>query len=282
MAVKMKMMFRLFAIYAKMDVLWALRDSKYCLIQITGDAVAALASMAGVFLLASRFGNLGGMNRPQILFMLGYGILVDGIYKLFFINSNAGQISRVIGRGQLDHAMIQPVPVWIQLLTSGFAPASGSSIFLCGVGMTAYAVSGLSIPITAAWLFQLAICLLSSTAIMVSVIYIISCLAFLAPVAAEEIAGSVVEMFSVLRSYPLGGMRIGLRILFTGLIPIGLAAWYPAARLADAGTPDGFSPTVYMLSLATVFISIAVILFKKGINYYGTYGSPRYSGFGHR
>ena len=36
-----------------------------------------------------------------------------------------GNISRVIGRGQLDHWMIQPVPVWIQMATCGFDGADG-------------------------------------------------------------------------------------------------------------------------------------------------------------
>ena len=47
------------------------------------------------------------MNQAEILFMMGFSTLVDGIYMMFFIGNNTAMISRIIGRGQLDHVMKQ-------------------------------------------------------------------------------------------------------------------------------------------------------------------------------
>ena len=129
-----------------MDLLWFLRDTRYCLLQIFSDTVCAFCTIAGVFLLSEKFGGFGGMNQGEILFMMGFSTLVDGIYMMFFIGNNTSMISRIIGRGQLDHVMIQPVPLWAELLAQGFSPLSGSSMLVCGIGLTAYAVRRLPYP----------------------------------------------------------------------------------------------------------------------------------------
>ena len=95
----LKILFRLYRQYTKMDLLWFLRDTRYCLLQIFSDTVCAVCTIAGVFLLSEKFGGFGGMNQGEILFMMGFSTLVDGIYMMFFIDNNTSMISRIIGRG---------------------------------------------------------------------------------------------------------------------------------------------------------------------------------------
>ncbi len=281
MADKVKTLLRLYKIYGKMDLMWFLRDTKYCLLQIVTDLVTTGAAMAGVFVLAQRFGGIGGMTQDQLLFMLGYAMLSDGIFSLFFIGYNAGQISRTIGRGQLDHNMIQPVPLWMQLMTGGFSPVSGSGILLCGMGLTAYAAGRLTLAVTFGWVLVLIGSLLASVAIFLACVFLISCIAFWAPVVAEESASLVHGMFSSLKRYPLGGMGIGWQAVFCSLVPVGLAGWFPSLWLMDHGSPAPFFPYLTFL-VASVLALLAVRLFRKGMKHYATCGSPRYSGFGHR
>lgn len=284
MVAKIKMIFRLFYIHAKLDILWFLRDTKYCLLTMAADIISAVASAGGIWLLAARFDGIGGMTQTEILFMQGYALLVNGIYCLFFINQNIGQISRVVGRGQLDHNMIQPVPLWIQILTSGFAPASGSATLICGIAITGYALVKLKIGLSLVWGLTLVISAVASSAVLLSVVYIVSCLAFYAPAAAEEISGPAYEMMRSLRSYPLGGLSTAITTLFCTVIPVGLAAWFPSLVLLKK-TPELFGEIrfpAFTVAIATIFILITILLFKKGMKYYAKYGSPRYSGFGHR
>jgi len=281
MADKVKTLFRLFRTYGKMDLMWFLRDTKYCLLQIVTDLVTTGAAMAGVFVLAQRFGGIGGMTQDQLLFMLGYAMLGDGLFSLFFIGYNAGQISRTIGRGQMDHCMIQPVPLWMQLITGGFSPVSGSGILLCGICLTAYAAGRLTLVITFGWVLVLILSLLASVAIFLACVFLISCIAFWAPVAAEESASLVHGMFSSLKRYPLGGMGIGWQAVFCSLVPVGLAGWFPSLWLINSGSPAPFFPYLTFV-VASVLGLLAVRLFRKGMKHYATCGSPRYSGFGHR
>ena len=47
-----------------------------------------------------------------------------------FFGYNVLTISRRLGRGQLDHTLVQPQPIWLSLLTEGFMPFSGSPVLL--------------------------------------------------------------------------------------------------------------------------------------------------------
>lgn len=285
----MKTLLRLYKLYGMMDLLWFLRDTKYCLLYIFTDLITMVCSMAGIFLLSSRFGGFGGMSQGEILLMLGYAATADGIYQILFTGNNTGMISRIIGRGQLDHAMIQPVPLWMHLLAQGFTPVSANASLLCGIGITWYALSGLALTITPVWLLFFAINVTSSCLILLAVMYLLSCLAFYAPAAAEEIAQSGMDLFLV-KTYPLGGLSGKAKLVFCGFIPVGLGAWFPINGLIQLGkmVPSGEAISYLHFSLiltplmAVFLIIITAFFFQKGMNYYAAYGSPRYSGFGLR
>ncbi|MDF2886381.1 MAG: hypothetical protein K0R23_766 [Lacrimispora sp.] len=286
MADNFKTLTRLYRQYAKMDLLWFLRDTRYFFIQLISDVVSGGCTIAGICLLSANFKNFSGMTQNEILFMMGYALFIDGIFMVFFIGNNTGMVSRIIGRGQLDHIMIQPVPLWAELLAQGFAPVSGSPIMILGIGLTAYGAVRAGILINA---FAILLFLFYSTCsiiIVMSFIYLISCSAFYAPAAAEEIAVVGKDLFSTLKTYPLGNMKGFQKHIFLSVIPVGLCAWFPSTLLIKAGKyglgavliPEAF----YLPAAAAILSVIAIIAFKKGIKHYETFGSPRYSGFGHR
>src|SRR2546430_2276195 len=118
---------RLWQLYAAMDLLYLARGTRVALVYYLSDVIIGVSAVTATFLLAERFDGIGGWTRPQVLFMLGYALLVRGVIDAFF-NYNVAFISRKIGRGQLDHLLIQPVPLWAALVTEGFAPLSGSGM----------------------------------------------------------------------------------------------------------------------------------------------------------
>lgn len=265
--------------------MWFLRDTRYCLLQIAADTISAAAAVSGVFLLSVQFGGIGGMNENEILFMLSYATMVDGVFMIFFAGSNTGSISRVIGRGQLDHAVIQPVPLWIQLITGGFSPVSGSSMLICGIALSIYSIQRLHLSVSIMWIAAYLFSVICSTVIIVSVTYIVSCLAFYAPAAAEEISEVARDLFTSLKSYPLGGTSWLWQTVFCTIIPVGLAAWFPSSVLLSQmqnGLFGGVRFPALTAAVAAALLIAANLLLKKGMSYYAKNGSPRYSGFGHR
>ena len=151
MADNLKSVCRLLKLYALMDLKWLMQDWVTVIIIIGSETLQNLSSMAGVLLLAIRFGGVGGMTADEVLFLLGFFELADGLGFMLFGNYNIMHISRRIGRGQVDHMLIQPRPLWMQMLTEGFMPFSGSYAFVLGVVLTCIAVARLGIVLTPVW-----------------------------------------------------------------------------------------------------------------------------------
>lgn len=271
-------MLRLWGIHARLDCMWLLKDFNNFAICTITDVIENIASVAGVWLIAEKFAGIGGIGKYQILFLLGYSLTVSGIINTFF-GSNVFYISRTIGRGQLDHVLMQPQPVWLTLLTEGFIPASGSAVLLTGVIMLSYAISMLSWAFNLTWLLLLVVSILLSTVVNLCYSFLWGTLAFYSPVAAEEVCTSVVELFSTLRNFPLGGIARFWQLILLSVIPVGICAWYPTVYLNSANVYFGVT---VVLIIAIIFILITFLAFRKGLDYYVRKGSYRYYDRGHR
>ncbi len=276
----LRLLFRLLALSARMDMMWLLRDTRSCLLVMTTDLIGTLSGVAGILLMSIRFGGIGGMNEDQVLFLLGYATCIDGLFMLFFGMVNTGMISRIIGRGQFDHMLIQPVPLPIQLLSGGFIPFSGSSVLLSGIAITTVAAMRLGVTSNPFWIPTLFMNLLISLAIILSFSYLVGTSAFYAPVAGEEVSMAAVGFFDTTKRFPLGGLPAPLQWIYCTVLPAGLVAWLPSSQqlgLPTAGIP-AFLPVLAALILGT----LATTFFRKGLKYYAKHGSHRYIDHAHR
>ena len=161
-----KRYFQLLAIYARMDFASLTRDAKFMTLVILADIMSNLSSISGVFLLAWKFGGIGGMDRFEILFMLAYGNIVMGFLNMMG-GCNALFPSRIIGRGQWEHMFIMPLPYAVQL-TVGIFPFTGSGSFLSGVGMLCVALRCMERALPWWWPAALAVHLAISMVILVA------------------------------------------------------------------------------------------------------------------
>lgn len=260
-----------------MDLASLMRDGKFMAIAITADIVSNISSISGVFLLAWKFGGIGGMDRFEVLFMLAYGNIVMGFLNMMG-GCNALFPSRIIGRGQWEHMFTIPLPYAVQL-TVGIFPFTGSSCFLSGIGMLWVAVSRMGRALPWWWPASLVFHLIISMVIVVAVSYLFSTLAFYAPVQCEEICSTVVYSMGHTRTFPLSGMPLYIRYPLLTVFPAGLLAWFPTTvLLGKAAVWENFYPPLFALLLSF----IAAYFFRKGFAYYVTKGINRYVSGGHR
>ena len=277
--ITLKRICKLLYISAKMDLVWLLRDTKYALIGILGDIINNTATLSGIFLVAARFGGIGDMTTDEVLFMMAYSTLTTGLFILFGSGNNI-HISRIIGRGQLEHLFIQPLPLGIQLATSGFAPFTGGGNLIVGIVLMFISVARMNLTITISWILLLTVYLICTMVIIVARSYLISSLAFYAPVAAEEISSTAIDGTFFLSTFPLSGMPKVFQLALVSILPEGLMAWYPSLSLL--GRPPlnltGYYPMFFALAISL----IASYIFKKGLAYYVKKGSTRYVPYGFR
>ncbi len=274
-----KRIINLFAISAKMNLMWLLRDTKYALLAILADSISNISVVSSVYLIALRFGGIGNMSVDEVLFMMAYSTIITGIFILFGSNNNI-HISRIIGRGQLEHLFIQPLPLKIQLMTCGFIPFTGGSNFIIGCILLIIAVNRLQLQVTFWWIFLLFAFIIATMVIIVARSYLVSSAAFYAPVAAEEISSLVIDGTWLLSTFPLSGMPRFIQVPLLTILPEGLMAWFPSLCLL--GKPPLNLSEYYPLIYALFIALIAKYVFKKGLNYYVKKGSNRYVHYGFR
>ncbi len=275
----LKRLLRLWGLYARMDLLWVARDVRMFMIWTFTDSVMNVASITAMWLLAERFDGIGHWSKLQVLFMLGYGATVTGLIDTF-CGYNVSFISRRLGRGQLDHTLIQPQPIWLSLLTEGFVPFSGSAILLPGIALLIWAARTLRLPHGFSWNLLLAVSLLSSVTVMLSFQFLWGSLAFWAPRSAEEISSSTMRLMSQLKSYPLDGIGAALLGGMLSLLPVGFVAWFPCRALLGLQRTEW---SMWGTPLAAVVFAItAGWVWKRGLIHYGRIGSQWYSDRGHR
>ena len=267
----------LLRIYAKMDLASLMRDRAFMAIVITADIISNISSISGIFLLAWKFGGIGGMDRFEVLFMLAYGNIVMGFLNMMG-GCNALFPSRIIGRGHWEHTFIMPLPYAVQL-TVGIFPFTGSSSLLSGIAMLWAAVYHMETVLPWWWLGMLLFQLFISMVIVVAASYLFSSLAFYAPVQCEEISSTVIYSMDHTRNFPLSGMPLYIRYPLLTIFPAGLMAWFPTMiLLGKTTTPENFYPAIFALLISFA----SAYFFRKGFGYYVKKGINRYVSGGHR
>lgn len=263
-----------------MDLLFLARGPHVALTYYVSDLITGVAALTATFLLAERFDGIGPWTQPEVLFLLGYALLVRGLIDTLF-NYNLAFISRRVGRGQLDHVLIQPQPLWMALLTEGFAPVTRSGMLLPGVALMVFSVGQLDLMLSPVWYALLVFNLIASMAIVLAFEYAWGSLAFWAPRAAEEINTSTWRLLTQLAPFPLDGLTgLALGTLLTA-VPIGLVAWYPSRALLGLA-PASWLAEALLLGAALLFALLATWIFTRGLSRYGRTGSTRYLDYGHR
>ena len=280
MAAKIRGLFQLYRLYARMDLNWLLQDFPTAVMVICSELVSNLAAIAGVLLLAVRFGGAGGLSADETLFLLGFFQLANGLCAMLFGGFNVLNISRRVGRGQVDHMLIQPRPLAVQLLAEGFMPFSGSSGFWVGVALTALACVRLRVSITPLWAGQLLLYIALHCLLLLAQSYLYGALAFYRPVACEEISSMILDLNAQLGKFPLFGLPRALLGFLCTLLPAGLLAYVPTLgllRKLDLGRD-----LILPVCVAAAFAAAALTAFRRGLRHYREYSCNRYKEMGHR
>ena len=268
---------RLVAVYAKMDLATLMRDTGFMMTCIISDLCANTASISGIFLLAWKFGGIGGLSQYEILFMLAYGNIAASVMDVMG-GCNALFPSRIIARGQWEHMFIMPLPYPVQMTVGAF-PFTSSAKLISGVILMCVAVHALGAALPWWWLIAMIVNLPVSMIITIGISYLVSSLAFYAPLQCEEISSTVLYSTSYASTFPLSGMPPYIKAPLLTIFPAGLMAWLPTLLiLGKAPAFANFYPPMFVASISAA----AAYFFRRGFNYYTKRGINRYVSGGHR
>lgn len=272
-------LFRLLWLYARMDLKYVTQDLFTAAVTILCELALALAELSATALAAVRFGGVGTLSAGEVMVLLSFHLFAQGLEVMLFGGANVISISRRIGRAQVDHMLIQPLPLWMQLMTEGFMPVSGSEKFLCGAAALFVFVPKAGVPVTALWLALLALLTLCRMAIHIALAYLAGSAAFYSPVGCEEISDVVLSLIDTAARYPLSGMPRAVVTALCTILPAGVLTYFPALILL--GRLDA-AFAAWPLLLAAVLAAAAKKTFVKGMKHYVKAGCARYKSMGHR
>jgi len=264
---------RLFGAGARMNVIKILRTREQALAHTFTDFLWHSGGMLAPILVALRFGHIGPWPAAAVVFMLAYGTVVASLMDA--LGDGPWRLSQFIGRGQLDHLLVQPQPLWRILLTDGFTPLDFWPTLTIGIVLLVWATGAMQVAVSAGWLALLGVELLSSIVVQTAFLYAWGCIAFWAPRGAEEISSAASTLIGEV-SFPLDPVPRSLRILLVSAVPSGLLSWVPSRALlgiGGAGAVDTWLTPLAAVALGT----LALLLFRLGLRRYRRTGSTRYT-----
>lgn len=269
---------RMLGLGARMNAIRIARTREQAILGTLTDFTWHSGAMLAPILLAIRFGHVGPWPVDAVVFMLAYGAAVSSVMDM--LGDSPFVLSRRIGRGQLDHTLLQPQPIWRPLFTEDFTPFDFWPVLTLGVILMTWSAVQLHVAASPAWLALAALNLLASIAVQTSFMYAWGCLAFWAPRGAEDISSAAVNLLSEV-SFPLDPVPRGLRVVLVTIVPSGLLSWLPARALL--GLPGAGPLDAWLTPLAAVLLgALAIFLFQLGLRQYRRTGSRRYVDHGHR
>ncbi|NUR63313.1 MAG: hypothetical protein HOV87_32335 [Catenulispora sp.] len=247
---------------------------------VVGETLINVSTVLAMLLLAGRFTGVGPWSSTELFFMVGFVLVSRGLANIFS-GRNVLMISRKIGRGQLDHVLVQPIPVWKALAAEGFSPFDLAATLVVGVGTLAWSVTALPRTHDALWFGALLLNVAGSACVIVAYQYLWGALAFWSPRGAEEVNSVSAAVVSDLSAYPLDAAPRAVLSTLVTVVPVGFIGWIPTRELLQ--TAHG--PGVGVLAGPAAALTLAAItfaVFRRGLRRYERYGSGRYSDFGHR
>ena len=263
-----------------MNAVLLLRGGTEALAWLGASIVGYLSAISATFLVAQRFNGIGRWSRAEVVFMLGYAMLVNALLEMF-ASYNVRMISRRIGRGQLDHTLLQPQPLWLSLATEGFAPLDEAAAVLIAAALMAWSSHAAGVRGGLEWTVLLALNVAASMVVLLAFQYGWGSVAFWAPRSAEEINSSSSRFTTQLSGLPLDSVGPALRDSLLTAIPVGLLAWFPCRALLGVSPRVPFG-TFLTPAVAIILGAVALWLFHRGLRHYVRTGSNRYLAFGHR
>ena len=268
---------RLLAANARISLEPFLRGGWQAFGWVAGETVIAVAGITAPIFLVGRFGRVGAWSGAELMFLLGMATVSRGI-ALVFSGHQAIMISRKIGRGQIDHVLMQPLPLWKALLVEGFSPFDLTVSLVLGLGILFWSAARLPIGHEPLGILLIALFCLCGSGIFVAAQYLWGAAAFWYPQGAEEVNMLTYNLLTELSVYPLDfTSRVVKGILLTTL-PAGFMGWLPASVLLSSQRGLWFVMPLFAIGFG--LLSLAV--FRRGLRKYHETGSSRYSDFGHR
>lgn len=216
------------------------------------------------------FTLLGGWTFPEIALLYGFGVLAYGVASMLFWEMRS--VASYVRYGALDTVLIKPVPALFFIVARRIEPTAIAHIFV-GSSLLIWAMKTLGLNLNAIEL-QAFFLYLASAIVLLSSFHILSgALSFW--LITSKVIWDIQVHLREMSWYPLNIFPNVVQVFFLTLYPLAFSAYLPVIYVLDSDYTGISSSKLVFTSpvLATIFLVIALYVWKLGIRRYAGTGS---------
>lgn len=235
---------------------------------LAGQFIYPFTLFAGVYILMSGFGEIGGWTIPEITFcfaslMISYS-LAEAFARGFDLFSN------MVITGSFDRTLVRPRGTVLQVLGAKFEMNRVGKV-VSSLGLYIWAVYNINI----AWTFDkilVAAGMMLAGIVVFSGIFIIAAVWCFWTITGTELMNILTDGTREMARFPLNAYDSKLIRIFIFIIPIASANFLPLLYITDKAVKN---PWIYGMSpiLGFLFIIPCLLLWQFGVRHYKSTGS---------
>ncbi len=200
--------------------------------------------------------NVGGYTFKQVLLLWGIAAGTYGVSRFFF--TKAFSLSDVINNGKLDSFLVQPKNVLLSTITTDVTSSALGDLIYAYIMLCLYGVNIFNL-----LLFTLFI--ICGGFIVTSIAIIFGSLSFWFS-KSDVVTDTANSMMINFATYPDGIFKGVVRIMFFTFLPVGIVNYLPVWIISEFNIWF----TLLIILVTIVFISLAFIMFYKGLKKYSS------------
>jgi ABC-2 type transport system permease protein len=257
---------RLLRRYLRIVVQGQLRYRSTLYLNLFGQFVLPLSTLAGIWILFARFGSLAGWSAPEAL--LCYGITQCAFALAELGARGFDSFPTMLGNGEFDRILVRPRSTILQVLGSRLDLARFGRLVV-GAAVLAWSVEGVGISWTAAKALALGLTVGGGASLFAGIFILGAAFSFLTTDGLE-----LVNVFSdggrEMAQYPLSIYEAWLRRFFTFVIPFACVNYLPLLYILGKG---GSALSILLPLTGPAFVLPCLAAWRAGVGRYVSTGS---------
>ncbi len=237
-----------------------------------GQFLIPLTSLAGLYFLFERFGNIEGWSFYEVALIFAVIHMTFALSEC--LSRGFDMFSTLVVNGEFDRLLVRPRSTVLQVLGSKFEFTRIGRLLQSAI-VLGWAISGLSVEWTVWKVIVLMLMVASGAVIFTGIFMIMAALSFWT-IQGLEVANVFTDGGREMSQYPISIYQKWITRFFTFVIPFGCVNYLPLLYILGR-TEDGSEGVSFLYSLAPlagfVFLVPCLLVWRFGVRHYRSTGS---------
>jgi ABC-2 type transport system permease protein len=244
-----------------------LEYSKDFYVMICAAALTQFVGFVFLWVVFSRIPDIQGWGFWEVAFMYAAIYFSEGVGSLFF--EGTWRMLKLVNTGELDRYLVRPVPLVLQIVTTGIG-MNGLGNIVIGGWIMGMALTRVAIDWSLSTVLAAVVLLISAMTVRVAINYAANCSAFWIKNSGNAFPIMVHNMGEFAK-YPITIFSLGLQLFISLAVPFAFVSFFPAAVLFGK---EEWAVYGWMGPLVAAYtVGMAFLIFRIGLRKYESTGN---------